>query len=221
MKTKTTSNSSTIRIILYYGVCLIILVGFQFGNFLPNTYQTFIGINLTLTLYTSIYVAYYWKQLHPLLHISTVKWKPLLSMVILVLLVGLLVYFLPHWNNTFTYHTNDQLILVFWDSNFPRLYSLLFLCIQPALFEELAFRGFLFNHLIERFSVPVSIFLSAFLFASLHLSVFLLLWLLPIGMLFAYFRHKYNSLWYSITGHFCYNFTIIFLDFYYNWSIVM
>lgn len=43
--------------------------------------------------------------------------------------------------------------------------------------------------------------------------VICMLWLVPGGLIFAFMRMKYNTLWYGIVGHFTYNFVITVLDF--------
>jgi len=85
-------------------------------------------------------------------------------------------------------------------------------CIYPAVFEELAFRGFLINNLRALSNDRTAIGVSGFLFAIMHINFLGLLWLLPIGLLFGYLRIRYNTLWYGITGHFVYNFVITLID---------
>jgi membrane protease YdiL (CAAX protease family) len=86
-------------------------------------------------------------------------------------------------------------------------------CVSPAIFEEIAFRGFMFENLQALASSKEAVYISAILFGIMHLSFISLLWLIPLGIIFAMLRVKYNTLWYGIIGHFIYNFTITVLEF--------
>ncbi|HYF70621.1 MAG TPA: CPBP family intramembrane glutamic endopeptidase [Ohtaekwangia sp.] len=88
-------------------------------------------------------------------------------------------------------------------------------CILPAVFEEVAFRGFMFTNLQAVTNTKSVIYITAFLFGVIHLSFISLLWLIPIGIVFAVLRARYNTLWYGVVGHFTYNFTITLIEFWY------
>lgn len=105
-------------------------------------------------------------------------------------------------------------VYMFEDKSSPLLYAFVFICVQPAIFEEVAFRGFLFSNL-QKVASPISaVYITGFLFGIMHLAVISLLWLVPIGLVFAFLRMKYNTLWYGIIGHFVYNSTIILIEYY-------
>lgn len=103
---------------------------------------------------------------------------------------------------------------LFQDTQYPLLISILFICVQPAIFEELAFRGFLFGNL-QRVTSPLgALYISGFLFGLMHLSYISMIWLVPIGLAFAYLRLRYNTLWYGMIGHFFYNLGITLIEYY-------
>jgi membrane protease YdiL (CAAX protease family) len=89
----------------------------------------------------------------------------------------------------------------------------LFIAVQPAIFEEITFRGFLFNNLKQVSGGPSAVYITGFVFGMMHLALISLLWLVPIGLAFGYLRNKYNTLWYGVIGHFTYNFIIVMNDF--------
>ena len=209
------NRGSLLTTFIYFGVCFVIVSVYQFTNFLSYDYLTFIGVDLILSIYTSAFAIYYWRSIKPLLSLKTLNHIPFLYVMVIACLLGSGIFHLLMWLNDIFYNDHFQISLIFWDTAHPLIYSIIFICLQPALFEELAFRGFIFNNLLGKFSVTATFVISALLFAILHLSVISVLWLFPIGLLFAYFRYKYNSLWYGIVGHFCYNCTIILLEFYY------
>ncbi len=97
----------------------------------------------------------------------------------------------------------------------PMIWATLFIVILPPIFEELAFRGFLFNQLQKVTSTNITIILTAFIFALVHFSVVSLLWIFPFGLLLGYVRHKYNTLWLGMIIHFIHNLIVLSLDYYY------
>lgn len=200
---------------IYYSVCLVILFLYQFTEFIAQDYQTFIGVDLILTLYTSVFVGFYWATIKKLLK-TPLHWKPLLSIIVIAVTLGSIIHYLPSQFNE-NKHNQYQISLIFWLSEYPKFYSILFLCVLPAIFEEFAFRGFVLENLLGHFPTNFALLLSAILFAGLHLSLISVIWLIPIGFIFAYFRYHYQSLWYSIIGHFCYNLTIILFEFSSGW----
>jgi membrane protease YdiL (CAAX protease family) len=100
------------------------------------------------------------------------------------------------------------------DSPFPLLFCIISIGVFPAIFEEIAFRGILFNELKNIMSVNATIILTTILFTILHFSFISFLWIFPIGLLFGYLRSKYNTLIYGIIGHFIYNTSIVLIQYF-------
>ena len=88
------------------------------------------------------------------------------------------------------------------------------IALVPALFEELAFRGILYNYLGSFLDGHLTVMVTAFVFAAIHLNFFSLIWLVPFGVLIATLRRKYNTLWYGIIFHFVFNITACLFDLY-------
>jgi len=72
--------------------------------------------------------------------------------------------------------------------------------------EELFFRGFVFNMLRHRLPFTSAVWLSAALFALLHVSVKNFLPILVIGVLLAWLYARTGSLWSSVMMHGTFNF---------------
>lgn len=98
------------------------------------------------------------------------------------------------------------------DFPYPKLAVFVFLAVGPALFEELAFRSFLFNQLRRFFTPKVTIIISAFFFALVHFSLVSILWIFPFGLFLGYLRWKYNTIWYGVALHFTHNFVVGLLE---------
>lgn len=90
-------------------------------------------------------------------------------------------------------------------AGFPWAVAVVVLCVQPAIFEELAFRGVMSASLEPALGVRPTIVLTAFLFAIIHLNPISLLHLLVIGLTLGVLRRVSGSLYPCILLHLCHN----------------
>jgi membrane protease YdiL (CAAX protease family) len=87
----------------------------------------------------------------------------------------------------------------------------LFVCLFPAVFEELGFRSYVYP-LLQRALTPVwAAVISSALFASLHFSFWSWPYLFSLGLLFAFTATKCRSVWPCVVLHFAHNFAVLFL----------
>ena len=84
------------------------------------------------------------------------------------------------------------------------------MCIIPAIFEEIAFRGLLQRWLMAAFSHKKALALTAALFSLLHFSIVSFPYLFMLGLLFGYIKWKTESLYPVIILHFIHNFIVVF-----------
>jgi membrane protease YdiL (CAAX protease family) len=85
----------------------------------------------------------------------------------------------------------------------------LLICVQPAVIEELAFRGIILSALRDALSDGEAIVVSAMMFMIIHCSVISLPQLLTLGLVLAWLRVRTGSLWPGIVLHFSHNFLVI------------
>lgn len=83
------------------------------------------------------------------------------------------------------------------------------MCITPAVFEELAFRGVIFGILERRVRLTEAFFISSVAFAILHLSVLSLFTHLPMGLYLCWLRHRSGSLYPAMLAHFLHNSLVV------------
>lgn len=98
-------------------------------------------------------------------------------------------------------------------SDYKIFFGLIFYAALPAIFEEIFFRGLIFDKLKLIYSVKNTIIISSILFYLMHLiygTFISILYVLPLGFFLGYLRNRYNNLIYPIASHFFYNF-IVFL----------
>ena len=78
-------------------------------------------------------------------------------------------------------------------------------CVAPVV-EEFIFRGFVFERLSKAFSPRMTILLSALIFGLIHLNIIQSSYAFVAGLVFGYFRAKYEDLWGCILLHIFANF---------------
>jgi hypothetical protein len=92
--------------------------------------------------------------------------------------------------------------------------NLLMIAIIPAMGEEMLFRGILQRLFGEWFrNIHVAIFVTAFIFAAVHLQFYGILPRMILGILFGYLFFWTGSLWIPIFAHFLNNGSAVIVSF--------
>jgi membrane protease YdiL (CAAX protease family) len=86
---------------------------------------------------------------------------------------------------------------------------ILSVCVQPAVIEELAFRGVIFSSLRETLSPFEAILVSSVMFMVIHLMVPMFPFLLVIGLMLGWLRHRTGSMYPGIALHFTHNLLVV------------
>lgn len=95
---------------------------------------------------------------------------------------------------------------VFEDAGYGLGLATVFIAVQPAIFEELAFRGVIYGTLRQVTGSTEAILVSAAMFAILHLAVPSFLHLFLMGVVLAWMRERSGSLYPGMVLHFTHNF---------------
>lgn len=145
-----------------------------------------------------------------------VSLKPFLWIIPVFCLSGLVVGFLVDSLNSLLFEGQifTGYIDLFLETDAPLIYSLIIIAVFPAVFEELAFRGFLFDNFKNTVGVNSAIWGSAFLFALVHFSLLSLFWLFPFGLILGYLRKKHSTIVYGVVAHFIHNATVTIMEHY-------
>lgn len=200
--------------LLYYFATLILLMVYKFTPAFPEGFEGQVAISILDIGIVIAFCIYARRDLAPLFSVSGLSSKIMLLTVAGALAGSALISLVANWINV---SISDDVFYnpyLFEDTQFPLLISVLFICVQPAIFEEVAFRGFLFSNLEKVTSPAGAVYISSFIFGLLHLAFISMIWLVPIGLAFAFLRLKYNTLWYGMIGHFTYNLGITLIEFY-------
>ncbi len=84
-----------------------------------------------------------------------------------------------------------------------------FICVFPAVLEEIAFRGLIQHWLQVAIRPWMALVLASALFTALHFSVISAPYLFAVGMLLGWAKWKTGSLYPSILIHFLHNFVVL------------
>jgi uncharacterized protein len=98
---------------------------------------------------------------------------------------------------------------VFLESDYGFGWAVLAVCLQPALFEEIAFRGIIQGSLGRILAEREALIVSALMFGILHLSIPSLPHLLAMGLVLGWLRLKSKSLIPGMVLHFTHNFFVV------------
>jgi membrane protease YdiL (CAAX protease family) len=149
-----------------------------------------------------------------LFSIKNIKIKPLLLVSLIGISSGFLVFYSIEKLNLLleieTYNSTE----IFKDLEYSLISAIVLTAVFPAIFEEMAFRGFIFNNLTSLAGKRSAIWGSSFLFGLVHFSLLSLYWIVPFGLILAYFRNRYNTIIYGIVGHFIHNSTVVLIEHY-------
>ncbi len=171
-----------------------------------------IFIDIIFSLIVLLFSFYDRKTLKRVIQKPKIKIKTVLFILVLTPISAFIVHQFADLLNESLFHpqkiqtSNHQTFSLL---NF--LISILSIAIFPAIFEELAFRGVIFNELSKITSLKITIIISSILFTILHFSLISIIWIFPIGIILGYLRAKYRTIWYGILTHFVYNSCIIIL----------
>lgn len=192
------------QIKLYLILASIYLIEYYFIN---NAYYTIYGTAVR-SFIVSLYIFLISKNYFDSLFMSKIDFKKLLIIALISSVFALLIlnfqeYLFDLVNRKLPIENGVYL------SDYKILVGFVFYATLPAIFEEIFFRGLIFDKLKLIYSVKNSIIISSILFYLMHLvfgTFISFLYILPLGIFHGYLRNRYNNLFYPIVSHFFYNF---------------
>jgi membrane protease YdiL (CAAX protease family) len=136
----------------------------------------------------------------------------LLGYCVIAFVASILVSYTVEWLNRSLFSEEFSYYQVYAGHSYSIALTILFVAVMPALFEELAYRGFVLGKLLHVVDKKQAVFISSFLFAIMHMSFISLFWLVPFALWLGYLRVKENTLWYGVCIHFTFNFTACMIE---------
>lgn len=200
------------RMLLFFGALTITSL---IGNFSNSTGIDFLlVIDVLFIMIVTIGVGIYWTEVKPLLKWKGFRFSKAILFCLLSIVFAIVVNLIVTWINKSMFGVESYYYYAFEHLKYAKLVTILFIAVQPAIFEELAFRGIIQSNLNQIIDSQQAIYLTAFLFAIIHMSFISLFWLLPFAILLSYVRNRENTIWYGILMHFFFNATACFLEFF-------
>lgn len=216
-KTNIQARAESLNIIIVFYVVFLLYAVISY--FLYSEYPFNLGIEIAIESVFAILVLAFslfeYKGILKLYKFPKVDWKILIFTFLFPVFSAVTVYFTVDYTNLYLFEsTGDSYYGEYVYLDNPLVWAILFVAIAPPIFEELAFRGFLFNQLQKVINERLTIIATAFIFALVHFSFISLIWILPFGLILGYIRGKYKTLWYGVIIHFIHNFLVLMLDYY-------
>lgn len=195
--------------IVFIALELVILITYQFTEIFDELQSRFEFMDFLLNGLAVLFAFLAgWKSLH--IRFKDVQVKVVALVLPSAVLAAILVNFIADFIN---YNLVDDYF------DFPLytyqglVYSILMIGVMPAIFEELAYRGFLFTQLKSITNARASLVVTSIVFGLAHFSIVGLLWLIPLGYAFGWLRLKYKTIVYGMLAHFVYNTAIVLMEY--------
>ena len=201
-----------IGLAFFFGLLIIICL---IGNFSNNTEIGFLLlVDIMFMVITITGVGLSWNNIKPFLRWKSFNVLKVIGYSVLSIILAVIVNVIVNWLNKSMFGIETYYYEAFSHLKYAKLIVILMIAVQPAILEELAFRGVIQGGLSRIIEPQQTIYLTAFLFAIVHMSLLSLFWLIPFAILLSYLRNKENTLWYGIIMHFFFNATACFLEFF-------
>jgi membrane protease YdiL (CAAX protease family) len=127
---------------------------------------------------------------------------------LVAIVIGLIYWLFDHWLMDGLFKSNSQESIKAWqlaNANYHHLSVLISSVIMAPIFEELFFRGLIFNAFLKRFNVIFAAFVAASLFALIHWSWPEFISLFLVGLIYAGLAYKSNSVITPLIAHMIHN----------------
>lgn len=209
-KKRIKSIDKNLGFLLGYTFFIILLI--LTASLTEETYKTIVVTSIIFAI-VDLAFAFPQPKVWQLLVFPDIKIKPLLAIIGISLFTGVTVSFSMEQLNLFLFDETNVIMPYFEHLEHPLLMGIIFIAVFPAIFEELAFRGFIYNNLKTLSGDKAAIWGSTFLFAIVHFSLLSLIWLIPFALLLSYFRKKHSTIIYGIIGHFIHNATTLIIEY--------
>ena len=191
---------------IFFGSDFLICAVF---NFTKSTHALswLLFTDCVLAAITVIFALILWDDIKPLLRWKNFSVFKILYYSLAAIAAGIVVNYSVKWLNRSIFDLEGYFYYGFSQTRYPRLTMFAVIALQPAFMEELGYRGVVQTGLLKILDTKQAVFITAFLFAIIHMSFISFFWLLPFGLGLSWIRMKENTLWYGVLIHFCFNAT--------------
>lgn len=146
-----------------------------------------------------------WRENKFLLKWPNFSVKKLIGLILVTITASVAVQFLVSRINEFIFNQSYTFYGMYAQYEYGKYIMVISIAVFPAIFEEIAYRGFLMQKLLKVVDPKEAIYITSILFFLVHFSIVSFFWMLPFAFLLGYVRLKTNTLWYGIAMHFFFN----------------
>ena len=203
------------QVIIFYITFLVFAIVSYVIYLESESLLTEIVLESVFILLTIMFSLMDFSRILKLYSIKYINWKNLGFSIIFPVFTAAIVYYGISGLNVLLMEEDYNMMYDYMDYENSFLWAFIFIAIVAPIFEELAFRGYLFNQLMNFASPRVTIIATALIFALVHFSFISVLWIFPFGLVLGYLRYKYRTLWLGMLVHFIHNLLVLLLDYYY------
>ncbi|MGN6352986.1 MAG: lysostaphin resistance A-like protein [Parafilimonas sp.] len=202
-------RSAFIFFIVYLFVCLLV----QFTSWF-NIYTRLFWVEIFLAGFTLFHVYKNYDAIKPLLRFNNFNIVRLAGCISFAAAASFVVNIIVTKMNYSFFRTDITYYHLYSAYSMPALIMIYSIALNPAIIEELAFRGVLYNYLSTFLNERLVIIVTGFAFGMMHLSFISLFWLVPFGILTGVMRRRFGTLWYGVVFHFVFNLIAVLFDLY-------
>ena len=206
-------NRTVTLLIIFYVLELIICGLVTFNESFKGLEASCIA-DIIMAVVAMVVFFILWKDVKGLLSWRNFSFKKAITYIGITILFSSVVQLSVSWLNRSLFNDEFYYYFAFSRFKYPLVLMLSVIALMPAIFEELAYRGFVMGGLLKLLDARQAIFLSSFLFALIHLSLISFFWLMPFALFLAYIRKKENTIWYGVLVHFVFNTITCLIEYY-------
>lgn len=188
---------------VYFALTLALCSIAQYSEW--HEIETLLIFDALLIAGTVIFAAAGWKHIRFSLSLRGFSLSRASFYILIAAGFSIMVQYTMTWLNRNLFEQDIYYYQAFSDMPYPLLISILVMAVEPAIIEELGFRGLIQGTLNTVLDKPQSLSITAFAFAIIHLSLISIIWLMPFALLLGYIRMREGNLWYGVLMHFVFN----------------
>ena len=159
-----------------------------------------------------LFFSYNWRENAHLLKWPNFSLKKTIICIIISITASNIVQFLDEHLNHSLFNKDYSYYTIYKSHKYGKYIMIISVALFPALFEELAYRGYLMQKLLTIVDKKEAIYITSILFFFMHLSMTSFFWMLPFSIVLAQIRIRENTLWYGIIIHFTFNLTVCMME---------
>ena len=194
---------------VYLFVCLVVQTTDWFDD-----YDHLFWVELFLAAFTLYHVFKNFDTIKPLLKFRNFNIVRLLGCISIAAIGSAVVNIIITKLNFSFFGTDTSYYEHYSVYSMPVAIMIYSIAVYPAIIEELAFRGVLYNYLDTFLDQRVVVIVTGFTFGIMHLSFISLFWLVPFGIFVGVMRRRFGTIWYGVIFHFTFNLIAVLFDLY-------